>query len=260
MIAQCMAAAAFLAIAFVHLLVWSRVRGEINHLLFAVALAAAAANALAEANMYRSNSIAAMAVALRWYVTTSGLWAIATVWFIVAYAHVTRVGRGFALAISFVLMLAMLINIFSPASFLYTELTGLRQISLPWGEPFWLARGESNPLRLFTELALVAVLIVVADGWYRFWGRKQHIRATLFGIAVLGFMGCFGTHAFLVDTGRFNSPYLSTFGFLTLVGLMSYELAGEVLRKSQLSSELVRKEDELRAAVAGERSRISTLR
>ena len=77
-IAQCMAAAAFLAMAVVHLLVWSRVRSEINHLLFAITLTAAAANALAEANMYRSDSIGTMAVALRWYVTTSGLWAIAT--------------------------------------------------------------------------------------------------------------------------------------------------------------------------------------
>ncbi len=67
-IAQCMAAAAFLAMAIVHLLVWSRVRSEINHLLFATTLAAAAANAFAEANMYRSDSIGTMAVALRWYV------------------------------------------------------------------------------------------------------------------------------------------------------------------------------------------------
>ena len=57
------------------------------------------------------------------------------------------------MAISGVLILAMVINFFSPASFLYTELTGLRQIALPWGEQFWLARGEDNPLRLVTELA-----------------------------------------------------------------------------------------------------------
>jgi two-component system nitrate/nitrite sensor histidine kinase NarX len=78
----------------------------------------------------------------------------------------------------------------------------------------------------------------------------------VFGIAVLGFMGSFGTHASLVDSGRLDSPYLSTFGFLALVGLMSYELAGEVLKKVELSSELVQKEDELRAAVAEERTRI----
>ena len=81
--------------------------------------------------MYRSDSIESMMAALRWYVATSGLWATATIWFIVAYARVTGVGRGFAVATSGVLALAMLMNFFSPASFLYTELTGLRQLTLP---------------------------------------------------------------------------------------------------------------------------------
>jgi two-component system nitrate/nitrite sensor histidine kinase NarX len=83
------------------------------------------------------------------------------------------------------------------------------------------------------------------------------MRAVLFGLAVFGFMGCFGTHAFLVDTGRLDSPYLSTFGFLALVVWMSYELAGEVLKKVQLSSELLQKEEKLRKAVADERTRIA---
>ena len=256
-IAQNMAAAAFLALALVHLLVWFRVHSEINHLLFGVTLGAAAANSLAEANMYRSDSIETMAAALHWYVTTSGLWAIATIWFIVTYASVGRIGRGFAVLISGVLILAMVVNAFSPASFLYVELTGVRQILLPWGEQLWLAQGEDCPLRLLTELALVAVLIIVAEGCFRFWTRKQHTRAVLFALVVLGFMGCFGTHAFLVDTGRLDSPYLSTFGFLALVVWMSYELAGEVLKKVQLSSELSQKEDQLREAVADERTRIA---
>ncbi len=84
------------------------------------------------------------------------------------------------------------------------------------------------------------------------------MRAVMFVLVVLGFLGCFGTHAFLVDTGRLNSPYLSTFGFLALVMWMSYELAGEVLMKVQLSSELLQKEEELREAVAEERTRIGS--
>ncbi len=112
-------------------------------------------------------------------------------------------------------------------------------------------------MRIVSELALGAVLIIVADGCYRFWVEQQRTRAVLFGLGAIGFMGCFGTHAFLVDTGRLNSPYLSTFGFLALVIWMSYELAGEVLKKVQLSSELLRKEQEMREAVADERTRIA---
>ena len=255
--AQCMAAAAFLAVSVVHLLVWVRVRREVNHLLFATTLIAAAANALAEANMYRSGTLATMGPALRWYVTTSGLWAIATVWFVVAYARVSRLGRGCAVAISGVVTMALVINILSPASFLYTELTGLRQISLPWGEQIWLARGEDRPLRFAVELALAAILIIVADGCFQFWCKRERARSVLFGLALVGFMACFGTHAFFVDTGRLDSPYLSTFGFLALVVWMSYELAGEVLTKVRMATELERKDDELRLAVADERNRIA---
>ena len=256
-IAQCMAGAAFIAVAMIHLLVWSRVRSEINHLLFALTAAAAAANAFAEISMYRAGSLEAMAAALRWYVASSGCWAIAMVWFLAAYAQVGRLGRCTAAVISSVVTLALLTNAFSPASFLYTKLTGLRVVDLPWREQFFLAIGEDNPWRIATELAWMAVLIVVADGCYRFWVRGQRQRAVLFGVAVFGFMACFGTHAFFVDTGKLNSPYLSTYGFLALAGLMSYELAGEVLRKAQLSSQLMRKEDELQTAVANERSRIA---
>ena len=96
-------------------------------------------------------------------------------------------------------------------------------------------------MRLIGELALLPVLVVVADGCYQFWTKGQRKRAVMFGIAIVAFMGCFATHAFLVDTGRLDSPYLSTFGFLALAGLMGYELAGEVLQKVELSSEIEQK-------------------
>ena len=257
-IAQCMAAASFFTVAVVHLFVWLRVRIQRGHFLFATASAAAGANALAEAFMYQAASLDVMSAALRWYVTTSGVWAIAVAWFIVAYAHVGRLGRYIAVGISGVMGVALLINWFSPASFLYTEITSLREINLPWGEQMWLAVGENNPLRFITELALVAMIGVVADGCWRLWRANQRTRAVLFGVTVVGFMACFGTHAFFVDTGRLDSPYLSTFGFLALVALMSYDLAGEVLNSAKLSSVLKHKETQLRTAVADERSRIAS--
>ena len=256
-IAQFMAAAAFVTVAVIHLFVWSRGRQELKHLLFALTAALAGANALAEEFMYRANSLDGMASALRWYVTTSGCWAIATVLFIAAYAGVGRSGHYLAIGVVVVCCLALVVNWFSPASFLYAELTDLREIELPWGERFWLARGVNNPLRLLSEIAFVAILGVVADGCYRMWLRQQRTRALLFAAAVLAFMLCFGTHALLVDTGLLDSPYLSTFGFLAIVAWTSYDLAGDVMRTSELSTQLKRKEIELQTAVAAERSRIA---
>lgn len=59
-IAQYMAFAVFLTIAVIHLLVWLRAHREITHLLIAITAAAAGANAIAEAYMYRADSIGVM--------------------------------------------------------------------------------------------------------------------------------------------------------------------------------------------------------
>ena len=256
-IAQFMAASAFLTMGMIHALIWLRAHREVAHLLFALTAAAAGTNAIAEQFMYRSDSIELMGLALRWYVSTSGLWLIATICFIAAYAGVGRIGRSLVTGLVVVLSLALIANLFSPTSFLYSEITGLREIPLPWGENIWLAVGISNPFRLAAEFALVFVVGLAADGCYQFWKRGQKKRALYFGAAVFLFLACFGTHAWLVDTGRLNSPYLSTYGFLALAFFMSYEIAGKVIRSAELSSELAELEDELHSAVEDERNRIA---
>ncbi len=255
--AQYMAAAAFWTVAMIHGLIWLRARGEIVHLLFAVTAAAAGAGAVSEAAMYQSGDVETMASSLRWYVAASGAIAIAALSFIVSYANVGRFGRELSAVIMTVMALAMILNHFSQASFLYTELTGLRVIALPWGDRLWLAVGEDNPFRVATELALLAILAAVADGSYQLYQRGERKRAVIFGVSVVTFFVLFATHAFLVDTGRLDSPYLTTFGFLALVALTSYDIAGEVMRKSILSSELRQLESELRTAIADERNRIA---
>ncbi len=255
--AQYMAAAAFWTVAMIHGLIWLRTRDEIVHLVFALAAAAAGAGAVTEAAMYQSSDLETMAASLRWYVAASGFIAICALCFIASYAGVGRFGRWLAAGLTVALVGAMIINHFSPASFLYTELVGLREVVLPWGDRIWLAVGEVNPIRLVNEIALLGILLVVADGCYQLSRRGQRGRAIVFGASVVLFFVLFATHAFLVDTGRLDSPYLTTFGFLVLVALTSYDIAGDVMRKSILSSELRQLESDLRTAVADERNRIA---
>ena len=102
------------------------------------------------------------------------------------------------------------------------------------------------------DTSVLSHAVVTDSGGTTTAGGQSFLRS-----AVLVFMLCFGTHAFLVDTGRLDSPYLSTYGFLALVGLTSYDLAGEVMRTSVLSSKLAQRESDLRTAVADERNRIA---
>jgi signal transduction histidine kinase len=120
-----------------------------------------------------------------------------------------------------------------------------------------LAVGEINPFRAVTELPLLAMPILVGDGSYQLWKRGDHGRAWIFGLTAMMFLICFGTHAFLVDTARLDSPYLSTYGFLALVALMNYDLAGEVVRQRDLEFRLRQTKSKLQTAVTDERDRIA---
>jgi signal transduction histidine kinase len=255
--AQYMAAASLFTVALIHGLVWSRRPRSDAQLLFALAAVAAGGNAIAESCMYRAMTVDTMAVALKWYVAMSGLWIIALVWFIVAYTGVGKLGRWLAVGLSMIFFVALAINYVAPFSFLFTEIRGLRLISLPWGEQIRLADGRDSPWRLGTEAAILGILFLVVLGCSNLWRKGQRTRAGLLGTSVVLFVACFGTHAFLVDTGRLNSPYLSTYGFLIVVLVMGYDLAGRVMEASQLAARLKQQEAELRAAVAEERSRIA---
>jgi signal transduction histidine kinase len=80
----------------------------------------------------------------------------------------------------------------------------------------------------------------------------------MFGTTCILFMILFGSHATLVDMGILNSPYLSTYGFLGVVLVISLDMARDVVRASELSQELQQKEAEKHAAVNDERNRIAS--
>jgi len=257
-IAQHMAASAFFTVAFMHLLVWSRRPGFWVHLLFALTALSAGGNAIAEAWVYRATSVDDMSLALKWYVAMAGIWFIAVIWFFSLYSQVGRVGRWLATVLTAVFLAAWVSNLFMTHSYLYTDIRGLREFSLPWGEQIRLAIGRDNPWRFAGELSMLGFPVLVAVGCYSLWRQGQRLRSWLIGASTVVFMLLFGTHAFLVDTGRLASPYLSSYGFLAIVLVVSYDLAGEVVRATTLTAELKRKEADLQTAVADERSRIAS--
>ena len=72
--------------------------------------------------------------------------------------------------------------------------------------------------------------------------RSDRRRAFLFGGSLTLYLVFLLVQAYLVDTGVIASPYLYTYGFLLVVLVMSYDLAGEVVRASALSEEVRAKE------------------
>jgi len=224
-----MAAAALLMAGLLHLLVWLRHgTGAKISLLFALTVLAAGTNALFVGWCYQATTVAALIPALKGYVASGLLWLLAFIWFVAAYTGLGTAHRRCIIGLSVLLIGLSVVNVLTPASLLYTEVVGLQDLTLPWGERITVVVGRSSFWRLPVELADIGILGLIALGCRRLWRRGERRRAWLFGGSLMLFMLLFDHHDLWVDLGRLPPPYLSAYGFLVITLGMSYDLIGKV--------------------------------
>jgi len=237
-IAQLMAAATFFTVALLHSFVWAGRRGFMAHVLFALTALGSGVNAIAELSFYRATTIESFNTAFKWSNSINALWFVALVWFVVVYTGGWSQKRRLPIALTFVFVLAASANALMPYGFLYREITALQTVTLPWGETLSLAQGTTTPWRFLTDLAFVGVFVLIVQGAGRLYRRGDVRRAYLFGGSLTLYLLFLLVQGYLVDTGVIASPYLFTYGFLLVVMVMSYDLAGEVVRASTLSQQV----------------------
>lgn len=241
-IAQFMVAAIFFSVALTHAFVWAQETEFKLHISFSLVVLAAGANAVSEAWFYQASSIESFTQAYRWYVNFSGLWLLALIWFIMHYSGLIRVRRWPAIILTTSILLSIIYNNFSPYGHVYTEVTGLREIILPWGEIVVLGKGVLNPWLFIAELTQAGLLLLIWYACFFMWRKKEKRSAIFMGGALSLFLIIFSIHAALVDSGEINSPYLSSYGFLLVVVAMSFDLAGQIITRFKLSQALVANE------------------
>jgi PAS domain S-box-containing protein len=237
LILQYMAAATLLAVGVMHFLVWGRMRDSGTHLLFALTAIGAAANAIAEVQFYGAQFIAEFNTAFKWSNSINGLWLVGLIWFVVLYTRSWPKRGWIPVSLSVLYAAAAIANIFMPYGILYAEITGLREVILPWGERISIAHGQANPWRIATDIALAGIIVLVVDGGVRQWRRGEKRRPVYLAGAITLFVLSMLAGS-LVDVGVLPTPYLFTYGYLIVALVMSYELAGEVVRASRLSEEV----------------------
>ena len=233
-----MAAAAFWAVALFHALIWARRRRMKVHLWFALTTFLSGFAALAEAAFYNAGTVAAFNEAFRWSNNINVLWFVSVIGFVVCHTGTWPALRGAALSLSAVFLLAGLANAFLPFGFLYTDITALRFVVLPWGERIALAEGVSSGWRMATDAAFVGVIVFIADSFRRVWRRGERRGALMIGGSLLLYMVLLLVSGVIVDLALLPIPYLFTWGYLVVAFAMSHELAGEVVRASALSAEV----------------------
>jgi two-component system, LuxR family, sensor kinase FixL len=130
----------------------------------------------------------------------------------------------------------------------YDRVTGFRTVETFGGATFHVAEGVPNQWNVLPYLAVLTLIVFVADASLRLWRNGGRRRALVVGGAVVFFLAAAGGHSALVETGIVQTPYLISWAYLAILLAMASELNADVLAAAQLSRSL--EESESRMALA----------
>jgi PAS domain S-box-containing protein len=231
-----MASAASFAVALLAGTVWLVRRDQSSYGWFGLAAMAAGAATFTEPLFYTADTIEAFVGALRWQVLFLAVFLGCFTWFLMKYAGVESRRLGY-LILTVVVVLALL-NLTSPTTLLYSSITGLRSISLPWGESIVFAEGTPPRYWPLINLPGLLISILVVIGVRRLWRSQAHQRAVALSLAFVPFAVTFWIIAPLSELGVIHAPYLYSFAYLAVVMLIAYELASDVARAATLAADV----------------------
>lgn len=120
----------------------------------------------------------------------------------------------------------------------YQKITGFRTVETFGGATFNVAEGVPNPWNVFPYLAVVALIVFVADASVRLWRRGGRRRAAVVGGAVVFFLLAAGGHSALVETGVVQMPYLISWAYLCVLVAMGHELSADIFAAARTARQL----------------------
>jgi len=208
--------------------------GRVSAWLGALGLATAA-KALSEALLYQAASPADYGLAMKAQLGLSIAWAGALIGFVDAYVgglpRLRRAAWGAVIA-------ALVVNLAMPHGLVFSSVDSLRGARLPWGEVISIGGGEIASTRWLLDAAGLVLAAFCAGACLRAFRTKTRAEASALSAAcaVILLMGL--GHAWLVDLGAVDLPYLVTPAVFVFVGGFSAGLAREVRERERLSDEV----------------------
>ena len=225
-----------LTLASVYGVVWLQQRQSRAPLLFALAAFGAGGNAFCELAQMKAQTVDEWVFLAKLDHVFLFVLLASLAWFVVAHFGTTR--RWLAWAVTVAWGVYAVGCLLTPYTLIYSEVTALRPVALPWGETYNLAVGETHPFKFSADLVTVALLAFFADATWALWRRGHRGRALATGGSLLIFLATAGIHTPLVDMGVLTSPPLISFAFLVVVLAMAAELTRDVARTAKLSAEV----------------------
>jgi len=213
----------------IHLVIGlSRRPRDMTNVTFGLASLAIAANALAVLVIHTAGSVEAYVTVFKFGFGPIALLLLgAFMGFVAFYTGVKP--RWFLLVMSIWLVVIIALEMALPYGILFADVSGLRQVTLPWGEQIVIAQATPHPWRPLVDLFLFVMFGFFFYAAYRQYRSGDRKRATLLALALVLF---FAANIFdtLVDIGIINFIYIQEFAYLAFVIVMSISLSLDVTR------------------------------
>jgi PAS domain S-box-containing protein len=224
------------ALGLLHLLIFFRRRDLKVDLAFSCMAFAIAFSSFLEIGAFKTDSLPDYILLLKGTLTAQCFLWICFAWFVHYFTKSKWLWPPVFITILYGLI--QVINFYSPGSVLFSEIVALNSFSMQSGEILFFGNGPANSFRTIGDGAWIILLIYTAAACIRFGKRESPQKAFIFGITVFLCLGLGYLHGTLIDFGIADPPYLGSFLFLPLSLVMSFSLAGDVVKASRLTEEI----------------------
>lgn len=205
------------------------------HLLFSLAAVAIAAISVFELTLMMTDDPARYDLILRWAALPITIMTAAVAGFVRSFFGTGRMWIG----ISGVLLnvVANVVNLTSDVPAI-RHAVDLHRVATVGGVEFMVPSIRNGPWDVVEAVSVALVILFVLDASIQLWRQGGKRRAAIVGGSVVIFFILAKGQATLVEKRIVDAPYLVSFAFLGVIGAMGLELAGDVLRASDLAREL----------------------
>lgn len=167
---------------------------------------------------YQAKTVAAYIPALRGTLAFSIIAVAILPWVMTSFTKTPA--RAFVVGLTIIFGILFLINLFAPNTIQYRNITSLEFLRLPWGETISLAVGQISYAMIAGILAVLADFGFIISLLIKSWTRERN-RLTLAMFLAIGIFMASVIEGLAVRIGLINFVYLSWFGFIAMIIIMS---------------------------------------
>ena len=222
------------------------VRREVN-LFFACASLAAAAYMVAQGVLHEQTVLDRYLGVLKIRITAASLFMVCFLWFTSAYTGVRSLAT--LLTITALFLATWVLRILSPTTLVGGEILGLRQVTLPWGEPISLLSAKAGVFGLCLAALWLAALAFVIAATLSTYLKDRRGRDLLFLFGAVVILAVAIANDVFVQLFSLEWPPIGEFGFTPVIVFMSFVISGEVIQAARIKRALEASEEQYRLLI-----------